>query len=57
VHLFVLLLSPVDKAADYLQTLARVSKILKDSAKRQQLLDSSTREEIVALFTAPAPPA
>jgi len=51
VHLFVLLLSPAGKAAEYLQTLALVSKILKDSAKRQQLLDSTTREAIVALFT------
>ncbi|MBV5317412.1 MAG: PTS sugar transporter subunit IIA [Desulfobulbaceae bacterium] len=51
VYLFVLLLSPAGKAAEYLQTLALVSKILKDSAKRQQLLDSTTREAIVALFT------
>jgi PTS system nitrogen regulatory IIA component len=51
VYLFVLLLSPAGKAAEYLQTLALVSKILKDSAKRQQLLDSTTRETIVTLFS------
>ena len=51
VYLFVLLLSPAGKAAEYLQTLALVSKILKDSAKRQQLLDSTTREAIVTLFS------
>ena len=52
VHFFVLLLSPTDKAAEYLQTLARVSKILKNSDNRQRLLDCATREEIVALFNA-----
>lgn len=56
VHLFVLLLSPAGKAAEYLQALARVSKILKNTTKRQQLLNFPTREEIVALFTAAPPP-
>jgi nitrogen PTS system EIIA component len=51
-HLFVLLLSPAGKAGEYLQTLARVSKILKETNKRQLLLDSTTREEIVTLFAA-----
>lgn len=54
VHLLVLLLSPADKATEYLQTLARVSNILKSSSNRQRLLDSTTKEEIVALFTATA---
>jgi PTS system nitrogen regulatory IIA component len=52
VHLFVLLLSPAGKAAEYLQTLARISKILKDGANRQRLLESTSREEIAALFAA-----
>jgi len=56
VHLFVLLLSPTSKAAEYLQALARVSKILKNIDKRQQLLNCTTREEIVALFTAAPTP-
>ncbi len=56
VHLFVLLLSPASKAAEYLQALAQVSKILKNIDKRQQLLNCTTREEIVALFTAAQPP-
>jgi len=56
VHLFVLLLSPAGKAAEYLQALARVSKILKDTTKRQQLLSNTSREEIVALFTAAPTP-
>ncbi len=54
VYLFILLLSPADKAMEYLQTLAQVSKILKNTTTRQQLLDSTTREQIVALFN-PAP--
>ncbi len=55
VHLLVLLLSPAGKALEYLHTLAQVSKILKKSTNRQRLLDSTTREEIVALFTAATP--
>jgi len=51
-HLFVLMLSPANKAGEYLQTLAAVSRILKQQNKRQQLLDSASRDEIAALFTA-----
>lgn len=51
-HLFVLLLSPADKAGEYLQTLAAVSRILKQQGNRQQLLDSTSRDDIVALFAA-----
>jgi nitrogen PTS system EIIA component len=49
-HLFVLMLSPANKAGEYLQTLAAVSRILKQQDKRQQLLDSTSRDEISALF-------
>lgn len=51
-HLFVLLLSPAGKASEYLQTLARVSKILKESGNRQRLFESTSRDEIVQLFAA-----
>ena len=51
-HLFVLLLSPANKAGEYLQTLAAVSRILKQHEKRQQLLDSTSRDDIVTLFNA-----
>lgn len=51
-HLFVLMLSPANKAGEYLQTLAAVSRILKQQDKRQQLLDSTSRDEISALFAA-----
>lgn len=51
-HLFVLMLSPANKAGEYLQTLAAVSRILKQQDKRQQLLDSTSRDDISALFAA-----
>jgi nitrogen PTS system EIIA component len=51
-HLFVLLLSPAGKAEEYLRSLARVSKILREITTRQRLLDSTSRDEIVALFAA-----
>lgn len=56
VYLFALLLSPAAKAAEYLQTLARISKILKSSSNRQRLLDSTTKEEVVTLFASLAAP-
>lgn len=52
VHLFVLLLSPADKAAEYLHALAWVSRILKKKENRLQLLNSETRAEIASLFAA-----
>jgi PTS system nitrogen regulatory IIA component len=45
-----LMISPADKGGEYLQTLARVSRILKQSSNRQRLVDCATRDEIVALF-------
>lgn len=54
VYLFVLLISPAGKGGEYLQTLARVSKILKKSTNRNRLLDLATRDEIEALFAAGA---
>jgi PTS system nitrogen regulatory IIA component len=50
VYLFMLMISPAGKGGEYLQTLARVSRILKLSSNRQRLLDCATRDEIVALF-------
>ena len=55
VHLFVLLLSPATKAAEYLKALARVSRILKNETTRQELLASSSPEAIVSLFEAGPP--
>ena len=50
VYLFMLMISPAGKGGEYLQTLARVSRILKEGSNRQRLLDYTSREEIVALF-------
>lgn len=50
VYLFMLMISPAGKGGEYLQTLARVSRILKEGSNRQRLFDSTSREEIVALF-------
>ena len=50
VYLFMLMISPAGKGGEYLQTLARVSRILKEGSNRQRLLDCASREEIVALF-------
>jgi Phosphotransferase system mannitol/fructose-specific IIA domain (Ntr-type) len=52
VYLFVLLLSPVSKAEEYLHALAMVSKILKQPDNRQRLFDSTSHDEIVAIFAA-----
>ncbi|WP_448871353.1 PTS sugar transporter subunit IIA [Desulfobulbus propionicus] len=49
-YLFMLMISPAGKGGEYLQTLARVSRILKQSSNRQRLFDATTREEIVGLF-------
>lgn len=50
VYLFMLMISPAGKGGEYLQTLAGVSRILKESNNRQRLFDCASREEIVALF-------
>jgi nitrogen PTS system EIIA component len=50
VHLFVLLLSPAAKATEYLRALAGISRMLKHNGNRERLLDSTSKEEILALF-------
>ena len=50
VHLFVLLLSPAAKAAEYLRALAGISRMLKHNGNRERLFDSISKEEILALF-------
>ena len=51
VYLFALLLSPIDIASEYLQALAHVSTVLKQHTNRLKLLQSSSTQEIVSLFT------
>ena len=50
VHLFVLILSPVDLAEDYLKTLARVSRLLKKEKTRNKLMQADSPQTIVKLF-------
>ena len=45
-HLFFFLVAPEDSPGDYLQCLARVSRLLKDSDLRSKLLEGHTKEEI-----------
>lgn len=55
VHLFVMILSPTGMDNEYLQTLARVSKLLKDPATRHKLKHSDGKEPILKLFNQPPP--
>lgn len=45
-YLFFLLIAPEDSAADHLKALARISRLLKDTAFRARLMKGKTREEI-----------
>ncbi|TAK03389.1 PTS sugar transporter subunit IIA [bacterium] len=45
-HLFFLLVAPEDSAADHLKALARISRLLKDTAFRARLMKEKSREEI-----------
>jgi nitrogen PTS system EIIA component len=45
-HLFFTLIAPEDAAADHLKALARISRLLKDTAFRNRLMKGQTREEI-----------
>ncbi len=47
-HLFFLLAAPEDSTADHLKALARISRLLKDSAFRARLMKEETREKIFA---------
>jgi len=45
-HLFFLLVAPEESVGVHLKTLARISKLLKDPAVRQKLLDAADQETI-----------
>lgn len=45
-HLFFLLVAPENSAADHLKALARISRLLKDTAFRARLMEGKTGEEI-----------
>ena len=53
VHLFVMILSPPGMAEEYLQTLAHVSRLLKDATTRNNLLQAAAAETILELFNRP----
>jgi PTS system nitrogen regulatory IIA component len=50
VYLFFLLVTPDDKPGDHLKTLARISRILKNSALRASLRQASGRREMRTLL-------
>lgn len=50
VHLFFLIAAPENNQNEYLNTLARVSRLLKDDEFREQLLKAKSTEEIITLF-------
>lgn len=45
-HLFFTLIAPEDAAADHLKALARISRLLKDTAFRRRLMEGQTSQEI-----------
>jgi len=45
-HLFFLLIAPEESVGVHLKTLARISKLLKDSAVRQKLLDAEGAQAV-----------
>ena len=45
-HLFFTLIAPEDAAADHLKALARISRLLKDTAFRRRLMQGQTSQEI-----------
>ena len=53
VHLFILILSPMDLAEEYLQTLGWVSRLLKDEVIRNQFLLATNTAVIQQLFNQP----
>jgi PTS system nitrogen regulatory IIA component len=50
VHLFFLLVTPEDKPGEHLRALARISRILKNPALREQLQQAPGREELQRLI-------
>jgi PTS system nitrogen regulatory IIA component len=55
VHIFVMILSPRDSPGKYLQTLARVSRLLKDPVTRNKFIQAADKEAILSLFNQPTP--
>ncbi|HXG50323.1 MAG TPA: PTS sugar transporter subunit IIA [candidate division Zixibacteria bacterium] len=49
-HLFFVLIAPEHAAADHLKALARISRLLKDTAFRERLLRANNGKEIFAMI-------
>ena len=49
-HLFFLLVAPEESVGVHLKTLARISKLLKDSAIRQKLLDAGSQKDLYQII-------
>jgi len=49
-HLFFLLMAPQDSTSEHLRALARIARLMKDAALRQNLLDADGPEELFALL-------
>ena len=50
-HLFFLLVAPEESVGVHLKTLARISKLLKNSEVRQRLLNAESNEELYSVIT------
>jgi PTS system nitrogen regulatory IIA component len=57
VDLIFLLLAPEGAGADHLKALARIARLLRDSATAEKLRASANADELYALLTAPLPTA
>jgi PTS system nitrogen regulatory IIA component len=51
VHLVVMILSPVNMAQEYLQTLAKISKLMNSESNRNKFLQASSKKFIQQLFS------
>ena len=49
-HLFFVLIAPEESVGDHLKTLARISRLLKDTAFRARLMKAETRDDILKLI-------
>ena len=50
VNILFMLVGPADSAGGHLQTMAKISRILKDKVLRQSLLEAKTVEDIIAII-------
>ena len=50
-HIFIMTLSPVNKTGPHLQFLAEVSLLFKSAEKRQQILNTQDKAEVIRILT------